>query len=153
MTAGHLGGKFTSVTKLTDILPSEMPLLLTTDGFHTYMVKLTTIGPFQNWQIQLLCANTGAWNDLERVYNAAIEIKKWIQRFDERVLVGEGVGMGGWIGRLMPRVRMGLGTALAEIINQDFVGRYELDSVNGFVDEGEGGKEGRCGGGRWLWLF
>lgn len=51
--------------------------------------------------------------------------------------------MGGWIGRLMPRVRMGLGTALAEIINQDFVGRYELDSVNGFVDEGEGGKEGR----------
>ncbi|TLD39496.1 hypothetical protein E2P81_ATG00483 [Venturia nashicola] len=56
---------------------TQMPCLLTTDNFHTYILKVTTIGPFQPYQIQLLCV------DLEEVHKAAVAIKKYLAVFME----------------------------------------------------------------------
>lgn len=85
MPSDHYGGKIVYRNELAWELPSSaMPLLLITFDFHDYLVKLTIIGPFQNHQIQLLCVNHHAWNDLEKVYNAAVEMKKWILAYNER---------------------------------------------------------------------
>lgn len=102
---------------------TQMPDLLTTDDFHTYAVKLATIGPCEPYQIQLLCANTAVWNDLEKVHKAAVAMKKYMANFDEAV-------------RLKDKYPEPISIYLEQQIRQDFMNYYKLDSVAAIEKEG-----------------